>query len=66
MRQPSGETKYMIPEQDFPMVEAMDQYGGSFVKALANCLRHADRENYARLETAFPEYFQQYRLMAKE
>lgn len=56
----------MIPEQDFPMVEAMDQYGGSFVKALANCLRHADRENYARLETAFPEYFQQYRLMAKE
>lgn len=43
------------------MIEAMEQYGGSFVQALAQCLRRADPNNYQRLEIAFPEYFEEYR-----
>lgn len=52
--------------KDDEMIEAMERYGGSFVKALAQCLWRADANNYQRLEEAFPEYFKEYRNMAKE
>lgn len=51
-------------DKDYPMMTAMLKYGGSFVKALANCLDHADPSNYAKLEAAFPEYCMHYREMA--
>lgn len=53
-------------DQDIPMVEAMETYGGSFVKALAQCFRRADSVNRARLFLAFPEYCQKYEAMANE
>lgn len=56
----------MIPFSDIPMVEAMEKYGGGFVKALANALRHADYENYRRLRSTFPEYFTEYRKMSAD
>lgn len=48
------------------IVEAMETYGGSFVKSLAECVRRADHVNRARLILAFPEYFKQYTEMAKK
>jgi hypothetical protein len=38
----------------------MEKFGGSFVKALAECLHRADPFNYQKLKQAFPEYFLQY------
>ena len=55
-----------IPEKDYPMYEAMQTYGGSFVKELGELLQRADHINYAKLEAAFPEYFKQYRKMAEK
>ena len=42
------------------MIESMEQYGGSFVKALAVCFMKADFDNTNRLFKAFPEYVEQY------
>lgn len=39
---------------------AMTKYGGSFLKALGECLLLADDFNTARLEAAFSDYFKQY------
>lgn len=47
-------------------MNAMMKYGGSFVQSLAKAACHADPINYAKLKKAFPEYFEQYRLMAQE
>lgn len=41
-------------------VENMEKYGGSFVKALAECVRRADPMNYRKLKDTFAEYFQTY------
>ena len=35
-------------------VEAMEKYGGSFVKALADAWNHADPINKKKLEDTFP------------
>ena len=48
------------------IVEAMDKYGGSFVKALAECFRRADRDNFIKLKNTFSEYWEQYKKMAKK
>lgn len=52
----------IIPDQTqkLKMIAAMERYGGSFVKALAECFLRADRENYIRLCEAFPEYVTEY------
>ena len=47
------------------MITCMKEYGGSFVKALAECLECADPINYQKLEEAFPEYFEEYSTMAE-
>ena len=41
-------------------VSNMAIFGGSFVKALAECFAKADRDNLIKLIQAFPEYVQQY------
>lgn len=41
-------------------VRAMKKYGGSFVKALAECLLLADVTNQQRIEGAFIEYLMKY------
>jgi pyruvate/2-oxoacid:ferredoxin oxidoreductase beta subunit len=52
-------------EVQMKVVDAMQDYGGSFVKALAECYRRADPINFAKLQNAFPEYWEQYDGMAK-
>lgn len=52
-------------EDEIEVVSAMERYGGSFVKALANCFFLADRENIDRLKKAFPEYWERYATMIK-
>ena len=46
--------------KEFDTVENMNKYGGSFVKALAECFHHADCINKDKLIKAFPEYWKQY------
>ena len=41
-------------------VRAMKQYGGSFVKALAEALLMADGSNTARIRGAFTDYMAKY------
>jgi len=49
---------------DMKTIEAMEKYGGSFVVALAQAARRADRNNLERIKLAFPEYWKQYTEMA--
>lgn len=46
--------------QDWKMIEEMEKFGGSFVKALSQCLAHADYNNYQKLIHTFPEYVKEY------
>ena len=46
---------------EFKVLENMEKYGGSFVKALAQCFHRADRINFEKLKNAFPEYWEQYK-----
>jgi hypothetical protein len=55
-----------MTEQEFEVVEAMETYGGNFVKALAECFHRADNFNFIKLQNAFPEYWKQYEEMAKK
>ena len=47
-------------ETEFETVEMMEQYGGSFVKALAECFHRADRNNIDKLKVAFADYWCEY------
>ena len=47
------------------MLQAMEKHGGSFVKALAVCFRHADYRNEIKLLDAFPGYIKSYTEMAE-
>ena len=49
-----------MDEHELKVVTAMEQYGGSFVKALALCFYRADNNNFIKLKEAFPEYWKQY------
>lgn len=55
-----------MTEEDSVIVDAMEKYGGSFVKALSGALYRADPSNFAILKAAFPEYFAQYKEMARK
>jgi len=46
--------------------QAMLIYGGGFVKSLGDAIRQADDDNYAKLQAAFPEYFEKYGEIAKQ
>lgn len=54
-----------LEDHNIAVVEAMEKYGGSFVKALARCFRCADARNFRKLQIAFPEYWAEYERMAK-
>lgn len=47
-------------DESFIIISKMSRYGGSFVKSLAECYRHADMINKNKLTTTFPEYFEKY------
>lgn len=53
-------------EEQFEVVVAMENYGGSFVKTLASCFHKADPNNFIKLKNAFPEYWKQYEEMSKK
>lgn len=57
--------KYMTDEE-FEVVEQMEQFGGSFVKALAECFHRADPINFNKLKIAFPEYWDEYKKYAEQ
>lgn len=52
--------------QRIATIKAMQVYGGSFVKALANAWQHADEQNSAKIEAAFPEYIEKYSKMTTQ
>ncbi len=54
----------MKTEQDFATIEAMETFGGSFVKALARACQHADQDNLEKIKNTWPEYWKQYTEMA--
>lgn len=45
---------------DSKVIENMENFGGGFVKALAQAARKADLENLQRIKTAFPELWERY------
>ncbi len=47
-------------EKDDKIIEAMELYGGSFVKALAVCIKKADPINYSKLRNVFSNYWEEY------
>lgn len=49
---------------DADAVHCMRQFGGSFIKCLAECWLTADPMNKAKLKIAFPVEFQRYRAHA--
>lgn len=51
-------------DQDIAVVEAMEKYGGSFVKALAELTRRADAMNLIKIKTTWAAYWKQYTDMA--
>jgi len=48
------------------ILEAMETYGGSFVKQLALLYRLADHENRKRIERCFKDVFIEYRKFVDE
>ena len=48
------------------VLDAMERYGGGFVKALAWAWRRADSENDARLHGAFGHYWAEYEKVAMQ
>lgn len=53
-------------ETELRIVESMEKYGGSFVKALANAMRHADHMNRAKIISTWPAYWSEYEKMASK
>ena len=49
---------------DYDVIVAMDKSGGGFAKALAGAARRADSHNLDRIKRAFPDYWEQYTLLA--
>lgn len=49
-----------MTELDLKIIDTMEAYGGSFVKALAECFRRADRNNFAKLKYTFSNYWSEY------
>ena len=49
---------------DYNIIQAMHQYGGSFVRRLAELYQYADDDNRKRLKEAFPEYWTKYSELA--
>lgn len=47
-------------DMNLKIADNMEKYGGSFVQALAVCVKRADSRNLVKLRECFPEYFNQY------
>jgi hypothetical protein len=47
-------------KESYDVYDAMELYGGGFVKHLGALWRRADRENWLRLMTVFQQYWEEY------
>lgn len=56
----------MNNERDYWTVQAMREYGGSFVQSLAELAERADPINLEKIKETWPEYWQQYELEGKK
>lgn len=54
----------MFRNSEYDILEAMERFGGSFVKNLARLYRSGDLVNQGKLRAAFEDYFIQYDEMA--
>lgn len=52
-----------MSDQDYWTMEAMEKFGGSFVKSLAAMARRADPINLQKIKTTWPEYWEEYERM---
>lgn len=54
-------------DRDLRTIQAMERYGGGFVKALAVAAKwnHADDSNLARIKAAFPLIWERYSAMGE-
>ena len=50
----------MNQDLKYQIADNMRKYGGSFMKALSECILRADPHNLAKLLEAFPKYFKKY------
>lgn len=55
----------MTRDELLPIIEIMCQRGGSFAKAIATAMRHADGGNLQRILDTFPELVERYKKMLK-
>jgi hypothetical protein len=51
-------------DEDLHTIEKMRQYGGSFVKALADLAARADHVNLQKIKDTWPEYWKEYSELA--
>lgn len=56
----------MICTHSVMVSNAMQKYGGSFVKALGNAIMYADLENVKKIKEAFPEYWLEYLCLSEK
>jgi len=54
-----------LDDENYWMITAMENYGGSFVRSLAAALRVADYSNQRKLKNAFPEIVEHYKRMGR-
>jgi len=54
-----------MTDDEFIVVEEMQEHGGSFVKALADCFHKADNNNFMILKNAFKGYWLEYEARVK-
>ena len=56
----------LSPASDHEVVNAMESFGGSFVRSLAALCRRADADNLHIIKTSFAHYWRTYAEMAVE
>ena len=54
------EEREIREKQKLDTIDNMEKMGGSFVKALAECFRRADCNNFEILKEAFQKYWDEY------
>ena len=50
---------------DYDISQAMQRFGGSFVKLLGQLWQQGDEINRRRLKVAFPDFWREYRTLAE-
>lgn len=53
-----------VTQEDHDVLQAMLQFGGNFVKKLAQAALAADPTNLEKIKIAFPDYWARYQQMA--